>query len=180
MNLNEAKLIGRAVRDPEVKTTQTGSKVAKFSVATNHVYKDSSGSKKETTQFHTCIAWGKLADTIGKYMVKGQEVYVSGRIEYRQWETKEGQKRFSTEIIVEDFQFQITIQSDGSLYAWVKPKDRGFFSNFNTTKFLKMAVEYAEGNVLFVDPESGEKSSKWHYGSPNKWCNKCKCLALKQ
>lgn len=82
MNLNEAKLIGRAVRDPEVKTTQTGSKVAKFSVATNHVYKDSSGSKKETTQFHTCIAWGKLADTIGKYMVKGQEVYVSGRIEY--------------------------------------------------------------------------------------------------
>ena len=59
--------------------------------------------------------------------------------------------------MLEGLQFQITIQSDGSLYAWVKPKDKGFFSNFNTTKFLKMAVEYAEGNVLFVDPESGEE-----------------------
>ncbi|MFA9262953.1 MAG: single-stranded DNA-binding protein [Undibacterium sp.] len=105
MNLNEAKLIGRVVRDPELRTTPGGAQVVSLSIATNHSWKDASGSKQETTQFHNCVAWNKLAELIAKYVTKGQELYVCGRIEYRSWESKEGQKRERTEIIIDDFQF---------------------------------------------------------------------------
>lgn len=105
MNLNEAKLIGRVTRDPEIRTTPGGTQVAKFGVATNYSYKDKSGAKQETTTFHNCVAWGKLAEIIGKWVTKGQEIYVCGRIEENKWETKDGQKRSTTEIIISDFQF---------------------------------------------------------------------------
>lgn len=105
MNLNKASLIGRMTRDPELKSLPSGTVVAKFSVATNHTYKKQSGEKVETTQFHNCTAFGALAEkVIGPYAKKGQEVYVGGRIEYHEYENKQGQKVRSTEIQVEDFQ----------------------------------------------------------------------------
>ncbi len=105
MNLNKAHLIGRVTRDPELRTLPSGSGVVKFGLATNHSYKKQSGEKVETTQFHNCVAFGPLAEkVIAPYCKKGQEVYVSGRIEYREWEAKDGTKRTSTEIMVEDFQ----------------------------------------------------------------------------
>ncbi|MBU4348267.1 single-stranded DNA-binding protein [Patescibacteria group bacterium] len=104
MNLNKAQLIGRVTNDPETKALPSGMSVSKFGLATNHVYKTKEGEKKETTQFHNCIAFGKRSDIISQWLKKGQEVYVDGRIEYRSWDKKEGGKGYITEIIIENFQ----------------------------------------------------------------------------
>jgi len=104
MNLNKTQLIGRVTRDPELRAMPNGGNVAKFGLATNYIYKTKSGEKKETVQFHNCVAFGRLAEIIDKYVVKGQELYVEGRIEYRQWEKKSGEKAHSTEIVTENMQ----------------------------------------------------------------------------
>jgi len=104
MNLNKAQLIGRITNDPEVKALPSGISVAKFGLATNHIYKTKEGEKKETAQFHNCVAFGKLADIIKQWTKKGQEVYVEGRIEYRTWDKKDGGKGYITEIMIETFQ----------------------------------------------------------------------------
>jgi single-strand DNA-binding protein len=92
-------------RDPETKALPSGATVSKFGLATNHVFVTKAGEKKETAQFHNCVAFGKTAETIGKYVTKGQELYVQGRIEYREWDKKEGGKGYATEILVDSFQF---------------------------------------------------------------------------
>lgn len=104
MNLNKAQLIGRVTNDPEMKALPSGMSVVKFGLATNHVYKTKEGEKKETTQFHNCVAFGKVAEIIGQWVQKGQEVYVDGRIEYRTWDKKDGTKGYATEIVLENFQ----------------------------------------------------------------------------
>mgnify|MGYP001580248621 CR=1 FL=1 len=104
MNLNRAQLIGRVTADPERKALPSGMPVVKFGLATNHVFKTKEGEKKETAQFHNCVAFGKVADIISQWVQKGQEVYVDGRIEYRTWDKKDGTKGYATEIIVENFQ----------------------------------------------------------------------------
>ena len=103
MNLNKVHLIGRVTRDPELKATTTGVKVAKFGLATNHTYKKENGEKVEQVQFHNCVVFGKGAEIISQYSKKGAEPYAEGRIEYRSWE-KDGVKKYATEIVVENFQ----------------------------------------------------------------------------
>jgi single-strand DNA-binding protein len=100
--LNEAKLIGRVGKDPEVKHLDNGKCVVKFSVATTEKYTDKSGEKKETTEWHNCCAWDKLAEIIEKYVKKGMLIYVSGKIQYREYENKEGSKICATNILVSD------------------------------------------------------------------------------
>lgn len=104
MNLNKIQLIGRVAKAPEIKQTTSGMSVVKFSLATNYSYKDKSGTKHETTQFHNLAAFGKLAEIIGQYVEKGQEIYVDGRVEYRQWDKQDGTKGYMTEIMVENLQ----------------------------------------------------------------------------
>lgn len=104
MNLNKIHLIGRITAQPELKQLPSGTKVVKFGLATNHSYKDKEGKKVESTQFHNCVAFARLAEVIGQYVVRGQEIYIGGRVEYRTWEKKEGGKGFATEIMVEDMQ----------------------------------------------------------------------------
>ena len=104
MNLNKTQLIGRVTRDPELRNLPNGGTVVKFGLATNYIYKTKSGEKKETAQFHNCVAFGRLAEIINQYVVKGQELYVEGRIEYRQWEKKDGTKAYATEIVIENMQ----------------------------------------------------------------------------
>lgn len=105
MNLNKAQLIGRVTRTPELKSLPSGSSVVSFSIATNHVYKNKNGEKIENVSFHNCVIFGKGAEIFSMYVIKGQEVYVAGRIDYKQWEKKDGTKANRTEIIVDDFQF---------------------------------------------------------------------------
>ena len=102
MNLNRAMIIGNLTRDPEVRTTTTGKNVASFGVATNSVWTDASGQKQEKVEFHNIVAWGKLADICGQYLAKGRKVYVEGRLQTREWEGQDKQKRKTTEIIAEN------------------------------------------------------------------------------
>ena len=87
-----------------MKALPSGAPVVKFGLATNRVYKTKEGEKKELVQFHNCVAFGKLAEIIGQWAKKGQEVYVDGRIEYRTWDKKDGGKGYATEIVLENFQ----------------------------------------------------------------------------
>jgi single-strand DNA-binding protein len=102
MNLNRAMIIGNLTRDPEVRTTNTGKTVASFGVATNHAWTDASGQKQEKVEFHNIVAWGKLAEICGQYLAKGRKVYVEGRLQTREWEGQDGQKRNRTEIMAEN------------------------------------------------------------------------------
>ena len=103
-DLNRAILIGRFVKDPELRYTQSGSSVANFSIANNRSY-TVSGEKKEFTSFFNCIAWGKLGELIVQYCKKGQRIAVEGRLQQRSWDDQNGNKRYTVEVVVENFQF---------------------------------------------------------------------------
>lgn len=105
MYLNKVQLIGNLTRDPEMKSLPSGIKVTSFSIATNRSWKDQSGAKKEATEYHNIVAFGKPAELISQYMKKGGQLYVEGRLQTRSWDAQDGQKKYRTEIIVENFQF---------------------------------------------------------------------------
>lgn len=102
MSLNRAQLIGNLTRDPELRTITSGQTVANFSVATSSVWTDNAGQRQEKTEFHSIVAWAKLADICGQYLVKGRRVFVEGRLQTREWETQDGQKRQKTEIVADN------------------------------------------------------------------------------
>src|SRR5215208_3672357 len=101
-SLNKVTLIGNLGNDPEVRSTTGGNRVATFSLATSRSWNDASGAKQEKTEWHRCVVWNtkasQLADIVERYVKKGDKIYVEGRIEYRQWQDKDGQTRYSTEI----------------------------------------------------------------------------------
>jgi single-strand DNA-binding protein len=105
-SLNKVTLIGNLGNDPEVRSTTGGNRVATFSLATSRSWNDASGNKQEKTEWHRCVVWNtkssQLADIVEKYVKKGDKLYVEGRIEYRQWQDKDGQTRYSTEINVRE------------------------------------------------------------------------------
>lgn len=101
-SLNKAMLIGNLTRDPELRKTTTGQSVCSFSIATNRVYTDASGQKKENADYHNIVAWGRLAEICAQYLTKGKKVYIDGRIQTRDWEGQDGQKKYRTEIIAEN------------------------------------------------------------------------------
>ena len=103
---SKAIITGNLTRDPELRTTPSGTSVCGFSVAVNRVYKDSNGEQKEDVSYIDCSAWGKLGEMINQYAKKGSGVLVSGRLDQRSWEDKtDGKKRSRVEIVVEDFNF---------------------------------------------------------------------------
>lgn len=106
MNVNKAIIVGRLTRDPEKRSTQSGTTITNFSVATSSKWKGQDGQQNEKTEFHNVIAWGKRGEVIAQYMTKGQEIYVEGRLETSSWDDKEtGKKMYRTEIVMENFEF---------------------------------------------------------------------------
>jgi single-strand DNA-binding protein len=99
---NKVQLIGNVGNEPEITNLESGKKVAKFSIATNESYKDSNGEKVTNTQWHNIVAWGKIADIVEKYVGKGKEVALEGKLTSRSYETKEGEKRYVTEVVVDE------------------------------------------------------------------------------
>ncbi len=95
---NKVQLIGHLGQDPEIVTLDSGKKLAKFSIATTDHYKNANGEKVEDTQWHTIVAWGKTADIVESYLQKGKQVAVEGKLTHRSYDTKEGEKRYITEI----------------------------------------------------------------------------------
>jgi len=99
---NKVQLIGNLGNDPEVITLDSGKKLAKFSIATNESYKNAQGEKVTDTQWHNVIAWNKTAEIVEKYLTKGNEVAVEGKLTSRSYEDKEGVKKYITEIVVNE------------------------------------------------------------------------------
>ena len=104
--INKAILVGRLGSDPEVRYTPSGVAVANFNIATSEEWKDKdTGEKKERTEWHRIVAWSKLGEICGEYLSKGRQVYVEGRIQTRSWEDRDGNKRYTTEIVASDVKF---------------------------------------------------------------------------
>ena len=97
-SVNKVILVGNLGRDAELRYTPGGAAVATLNMATTEVYKDREGQKKEDTQWHRVILWGKTAETLQDYLTKGKQIYVEGRLQTRQWDDKDGNKRYTTEI----------------------------------------------------------------------------------
>ena len=100
---NKVQLIGNLGTDPEIKEFDNGSMLAKLVIATNDVYKNAQGEKVDETQWHNCVVWGKSAEIASKYLKKGSELCIEGKLTTRAWEDAEGKKRYTTEIVVKDF-----------------------------------------------------------------------------
>ena len=105
MYLNKALIVGNLTRDPELKALPSGAKVTSFSLATNRVWTDQSGQKKEMTDYHNIVVFGRQAETSAQYLTKGQSVLVEGRIQTRSWEGQDGKKNYRTEIVADRVQF---------------------------------------------------------------------------
>jgi single-strand DNA-binding protein len=101
-SVNKVILIGRLGKDPEVKYTPSGAPVAKFSLATDEVFKDRSGEQQKRTEWHNIVAWNKLAEICGEYLTKGKQVYIEGSIRSRQWEDQAGNKRTAYDIVARE------------------------------------------------------------------------------
>lgn len=136
---NSVTLIGNITRDIELKALPTGMKIANFSIATNRTWKDKTGAKKDETEFHNLVAFGRTAEVIQQYCHKGDQILVDGRIHTSSWEDKtSGGKRYKTEIMVEAFQFGQKKGTPGAPQA----------SRTNET------------------PQDGEKGDNQDYGAP--------------
>ena len=103
--VNRVTLIGNLGRDPEVKYTPSGAAVANFSIATTEEWKDkNTGEKQSSTEWHRIVAWKRLGEICGEYLRKGSQVYIEGKLQTRQWEDRDGNKRYTTEIVAANMQ----------------------------------------------------------------------------
>lgn len=103
--INKAILIGNLGKDPELRRTANGSSVVSFPLATTERWTDRNGEKKDRTEWHNIVAWGKLADLANQYLRKGRSTYIEGRITTNSWDDKDGNKRYRTEIVATQIQF---------------------------------------------------------------------------
>ncbi len=102
MSLNRAQLIGNLTRDPEMRQIPGGQIVSTFGMATNFTWTDQSGQKQSKPEYHNIVAWRKLGEICGQYLRKGSKVYIEGRIQTREWEGEDGNKRYRTEIVADN------------------------------------------------------------------------------
>ncbi|MBL0736351.1 single-stranded DNA-binding protein [Flavobacterium sp. GN10] len=99
---NKVQLIGNVGNDPEIKTLESGRKLAHLTIATNEIYRNDKGEKVEQTEWHRITAWGKTAEIIEKFVVKGKEIAVEGKLTHRSYDDKNGEKRYITEVVVNE------------------------------------------------------------------------------
>jgi single-strand DNA-binding protein len=127
MSVNKVILVGRLGQNPEVRNTPSGAAVANFSVATNESWMDKSGQKQERTEWHKVVVWGKLAELCQQYLTKGRQVYLEGSLQTRQWQDKDNQTKYTTEIRAQTVQFLGATQGQGAGAGagQYSPSDRG-------------------------------------------------------
>jgi single-strand DNA-binding protein len=124
MSVNKVILVGRLGRDPETRYTGGGQAVANFSVATDESYKDRNGERQKRTEWHKIVVWGKQAEIAQQYLKKGSLIFIEGRIQSREWQDKEGQKRTSFEIVATNFRM-LGGRADGAAAAAGAGASRG-------------------------------------------------------
>jgi single-strand DNA-binding protein len=103
--VNKVILLGHLGKDPEVRYGQSGMALCNFTLATSESWRDKDGGKQDRTEWHRIVAFGKLAEVCGEHLQKGRQVYVEGKIQTRDWQDKDGQKRFTTEVVINVMQF---------------------------------------------------------------------------
>lgn len=127
--LNKVMLIGRLGRDPEVRHLENGAAVAKFSVATTENYKDREGNRKEQTEWHDVVVWRALAEIAEKFLKKGALVYIEGKLTHRKWQDKDGNNRYNTEIVANNFRMLEKRDSNNSGGSFPTANDEIVTSN---------------------------------------------------
>lgn len=105
MAVNKVILIGNLGQDPEVRYSPSGQAVCNLSIATNEAWTDKNGQKQEKTEWHRVVVFGKLAELVGQYLKKGRQAYLEGKLQTRQWQDKDGQTRYTTEVVAQTIQF---------------------------------------------------------------------------
>ena len=115
-NFNKVYLMGNLTRDPELRTTSSGTPVCQFGMAVNRIYNNSNGERQEETTFVDIEAWGRQAETISKYVNKGNPLFVEGRLKLDTWENKEGEKRSKMKVVLENMQL-ISQRGEGGSYS---------------------------------------------------------------
>ena len=146
MSLNRVMIIGNLTRDPELRNTTTGQSVTNFSIATSSQWNDVNGQRQERTEFHSIVAWGKLAEICNQYLAKGRRVYIDGRLQTREWETPDGQKRQKTEIVAENM-----IMLDSRPNGASNNNGQTFNSNQNNNGFTNNNNQSPEPVITQVD-----------------------------
>jgi len=126
MNLNKVFIIGNLTSDPETRHTQSGQMVCNFTIATNRTWKGQNGQKQQQAEFHNIVAWGRLAEIISNYLKKGNLALIEGRLATRSWEDKNGNKRYTTEIIAEGLQMGPKGASNPGASSPGKPQAQDF------------------------------------------------------
>ena len=112
MSVNKVILIGRLGNDPESKVINTGKTVTTLNLATSRNWKDQEGNRQEKTEWHRIVVWGRTAETCAQYLSKGRQIYVEGELQTRSWETENGQKRYTTEVVAQRVQFLSSSESN--------------------------------------------------------------------
>ena len=105
MSVNKVIILGRLGQDPELRYTPSGAAVCNFSVATSEYWNDKDGERKEKTEWHRVVTWGKTAELCNQYLAKGRQCFLEGRLQTRSWDDKDGQKKYTTEVIAQTVQF---------------------------------------------------------------------------
>lgn len=141
MSVNMAVLVGNLGKDPEVRFTQTGKAVANFSVATSEKWRGQDGQQQESTQWHNIVVWGNQAEACGKYLSKGRQVYIQGRIQTRKYQDRDGNERYITEVVAQRVQFLGGGQGQGS--QGYQGGDGGFDPSYS------QQPEYDDSDVPF-------------------------------
>lgn len=141
--VNKVILVGRLGKDPEVRHLENNGVVANFSVATSEVYRDKQGERVEQTEWHNVVVWRRLAEIAEKYLRKGSLVYIEGKIRTRSWDDKDGNKRYTTEVVADTFQMMD------------KASDKPGEGKDNQTR----KSENASSPQTVSEPESGGSSS---------------------
>lgn len=137
-SVNKVILIGNLGRDPEVRFTQGGTPVANFTMATTERWNDPSGEKKERTEWHRIVVWGKQAEVAAEYLKKGRSVYVEGSLQTREWTDRDGNKRYTTEVRAQRLQF-----------LGARPDDRGGSAPAPVEEAAEPAGGYADDDIPF-------------------------------
>lgn len=132
MSVNKVILLGRLGQDPEIKHTPNGSAVCNFSLATTESWNDKAGQKQERTEWHRVVVWGKLAELCHQYLAKGRQAFVEGRLQTRSWDDKDGNKKYTTEIMATTVQFIGSTPSAGAA-GERKTQETGNRSNTGAT-----------------------------------------------
>lgn len=122
--INKVILVGRLGKDPEIRYTADGKAIANLALATSEIWKDKQDQQQENTEWHRVVVFGGLAEVVGQYLKKGSQVYFEGKLQTRKWQDKDGQDRYTTEIVVDGFNGQMQMLGGNSETATQKPQQQ--------------------------------------------------------